>query len=170
MCEAGWGLIMCWKKITTVIAILLLGMIVLLVYFGKRNSRRLVELSARGRHLRMWHKEVASANPHAYSPDRALFEICKKRGQVPAVLVLDMHPEGISLGRLLADPNEFYRTVEYGFLIGHSGWFVKELRTGRYYPHTLMIDQDGHILAVLGEQGMAATERSEVSNEHDETD
>jgi hypothetical protein len=44
---------------------------------------------------------------------------------------------------LLGDSNRFFEEVEYALIAYRQGWFIMELKPGKYYQHRLMIDQAG---------------------------
>ena len=47
---------------------------------------------------------------------------------------------------LLADPNLFFREVEYTLAKAYPHkWFIIELKPGKLYPHRFLIDQDGNV-------------------------
>ena len=60
-------------------------------------------------------------------------------------LTSGVHASEDEIERLIDDPDEFEKTVEYGLFIENQKWYIKELKRGIFYPKKLMIDQDGKI-------------------------
>ena len=72
---------------------------------------------------------------------KSLYEAAWYKGSVPPIVIGQgsiRDPEF----QTLRDPNVFFQEVEHALLVYPKGWYVIELKPGKYLKHRLMMDQD----------------------------
>lgn len=135
------------KLITTIVLVVLcLGVLVAMIpLLGKVPSKEALqgEMSIRIENLRAW-KRLIEEHENTFDelpPD--LHQAVNGVVDMPEIKVNETYYG--TIGELIDDPELFGQVVEYRLYSSGDEWIIVELRAGKRFTNTLMIDNNGSI-------------------------
>jgi hypothetical protein len=139
-----------YKILLSAVTVVVVFFILLVIHSLNKFDDSGAERILRRGYLIKWSRQVEEFQAAKGSLPKSLYEAAWFRYySPPKVKVQPWVYIGEPNLQALRDPNVFFQEVEYALIVYPKGWYVIELKPGKYWKHRLMIDQDGIIYEVI---------------------